>query len=56
MASTCRPLTRPQVDVPDPFPQRLKVTVVPALDFNQVDRAFVDLEYDDPQNQVHMED
>jgi hypothetical protein len=50
------PLTRPQVDVPDPFPQRLKVTVVPALNFNEVDRAFVDLVYDDPENSVHVED
>ena len=50
------PLTRPQVDIADPFPQRLKVTVVPALNFNEVDRAFVDLQYDDAQNAVHVED
>jgi hypothetical protein len=50
------PLTRPQVDVLDPFPQRLKVTVVPALNFNEVDRAFVDLEYDDPDNGIHASD
>jgi hypothetical protein len=50
------PLARPQVDIPDPFPQRLKVTVVSALKFDQVDRAFVDLVYDDPENGVHVED
>jgi hypothetical protein len=50
------PLTRPQVDIADPFPQRLKVTIVPALNFNEVDRAFVDLQYDDAQNFVHVED
>jgi hypothetical protein len=50
------PLVRPQVDIPDPFPQRLKVTVVPALNFNEVDRAFVDLAYDDEENGVHVED
>ncbi|MGH3915435.1 MAG: hypothetical protein ACRDTC_18810, partial [Pseudonocardiaceae bacterium] len=44
------PLTQPQVDVADPFPQRLKVTLVSALDANTVDRAFVDLEYHDPVN------
>jgi hypothetical protein len=49
-------MERPQVDVPDPFPQRLKVSVVPALDFAQVDRAFVDLVYEDPRNNVHVED
>jgi hypothetical protein len=50
------PLARPQVDVPDPFPQRLKVSIVPALDFTRVDRAFVDLEYDDEANRVRVED
>ncbi len=50
------PLAKPQVDVPDPFPQRLKVSVVSALDFQQVERAFVDLVYDDPRNGVHVED
>jgi len=55
-ATPFAPLEEPQVDIPDPFPQRLKVTVVPALNFNEVDRAFVDLEYDDPQNGVHVED
>jgi hypothetical protein len=49
-------LARPQVDIPDPFPRRLKVTVVPALDFNHVDRAFVDLEYDDSDNSVRFRD
>ena len=49
-------MERPQVDVPDPFPQRLKVSVVPALNFAQVDRAFVDLVYEDPRNDVHVED
>ena len=50
------PVTRPQVDIPDPFPRRLKVNVVPALNFNQVDRAFVDLEYSDPENELQLED
>ena len=50
------PLMQPQVTVADPFPQRLKVGVVAALDFRQVDRAFVDMQYDDPQNGVHKED
>jgi hypothetical protein len=55
-ATPFAPLTQPQVDILDPFPQRLKVTVVPALNFAQVERAFVDLEYDDPENGVHVED
>ncbi|MCT9934392.1 hypothetical protein N5079_29725 [Planotetraspora sp. A-T 1434] len=50
------PLTRPQVDVPDPFPRRLKVSVVAALNFDQVDRAWVDFVYDDPANGIHAED
>lgn len=50
------PLTKPQVDVPDPFPQRLRITVVPALNFNEVDRAFVDLVYADPANGLNVED
>jgi hypothetical protein len=50
------PLTQPQVVVADPFPQRLKVSIVPALDFKEVDRVFVDLQYDDPRNQVHKEE
>jgi hypothetical protein len=50
-----QPLERPQVDVADPAPQRLKVTVVPALNFSQVDRAFVDIVYDDPPNAIHVE-
>jgi hypothetical protein len=50
------PLTRPQVDIPDPFPQRLKVNIVAALNFNEVDRAFVDLEYNDPENRIRVED
>lgn len=50
------PLTRPQVDVPDPFPQRLKINIVPVLDFAQVDRAFVDLLYEDPAHGIRVED
>jgi hypothetical protein len=50
------PLTRPQVDVPDPFPQRLRLSVVPLLNFNEVDRAFVDLVYEDPANRLRVED
>ena len=50
------PLTSPQVDIGDPSPQRLKVTVVPALNFNEVDRAFVDLEYVDEANALKVED
>jgi hypothetical protein len=47
-------LTQPQVDVPDPFPQRLKLSIVP-VNFQQVDRAFVDLKYDDPENGLHID-
>ncbi len=50
------PLTGPQVDVPDPFPRRLKVDLVPVLDFAQVDRAFVDLVYEDAANGIKVED
>ncbi|KUN52663.1 hypothetical protein AQJ46_50745 [Streptomyces canus] len=50
------PLTKPQVDVLDPFPRRLKVDIVPFLDFNQVDRAFVDLVYEDTANGIKVED
>jgi hypothetical protein len=49
------PVTKPQVDVPDPFPSRLKVVIV-AMRSGEVDRAFVDLVYDDPANGVHVED
>lgn len=45
-------LSRPQVDVVDPFPQRLRVSIVSALNFTNVDRAFVDLTYEQPNGQV----
>ena len=48
-------LTRPQVDVADPFPQRLVVTVVPVLDTGTVDRAFVDLRFQDLRNHQLVE-
>jgi hypothetical protein len=50
------PILQPQLNVLDPFPVRLKVTIVPALDWTLVDRAFVDLVYDDPPNGIHVED
>ncbi|MEX5710279.1 hypothetical protein AB1484_18710 [Parafrankia sp. FMc6] len=50
------PVPRPQVDVPDPFPRRLKIMIIPVLDFAQVDRAFVDLVYEDPANTIRVED
>jgi hypothetical protein len=40
------PISKAQVDVPDPFPQRLVVKIVEALGAD-VERAFVDLTYDD---------
>ncbi|MGA4844263.1 hypothetical protein [Streptomyces sp. G45] len=50
------PLAAPQLDVADPFPARLRVTVVSALDFTQVERAWVDFAYDDAAHGVHAED
>ncbi|GLX10722.1 hypothetical protein [Microbispora sp. NBRC 16548] len=50
------PLGGPQLDVPDPFPRRLKVSIVPVLDFAVVDRAWVDLVYEDPANGIRAED
>jgi hypothetical protein len=50
------PLTAPIVDVGDPFAHRLRVNIVSALDFNQVERAFVDLAYRDPPNGIEIED
>lgn len=47
------PLDRPQVDVVDPFPERLKVSVVAAAQtFTNVERAFVDFKYMQPSGQV----
>jgi hypothetical protein len=44
------------IAVRDPFPNKrvLEVIPIPAL-FESVDRAFVDLRYDDPENEVHQE-
>ncbi len=44
------------IAVRDPFPDKrvLEVIPTPAL-FESVDRAFVDLRYDDPKNDVHQE-
>lgn len=50
------PLDRPQVDVEDPFPARLRVDVVAALDFGQVQQAFVDLLYEDEAHGLRLED
>jgi hypothetical protein len=36
-----------QVQVRDPYPSKRQLTVVPQLDWNTIDRAFVDLTYDD---------
>ncbi|WP_433917461.1 hypothetical protein OIE50_01195 [Streptomyces canus] len=49
-------LPGPQLDVLDPFPRRLKIDIVPALDFAAVDRAFVDLVYEDSANGIRLED
>lgn len=45
------------ITVRDPLPDQrvLEVIPTPAL-FESVDRAFVDLRYDDPENDVHQED
>jgi hypothetical protein len=40
-------LDGPQVDVPDPFPQRLVVKIISALG-TDVERAFVDITFEDP--------
>ncbi|MFT3801359.1 MAG: hypothetical protein QM766_09095 [Burkholderiaceae bacterium] len=50
------PLAASQVDVDDPFPRRLRVDVVSALDFQTVDRAFVDIVYEDTRNGIKVED
>jgi hypothetical protein len=48
------PATKPQVDVPDPFPRRLVVKIVEALG-PDVERAFVDLVFDDRENDQLVE-
>jgi hypothetical protein len=42
-----------QIRVFDPYPNRRSLDIVPALDWTLVDRAFVDVSYDDPVNGVH---
>ncbi|MFF3940458.1 hypothetical protein [Streptomyces phaeofaciens] len=49
------PLNGPQVDVRDPFPDRRRVDVFAVLNFDEVDRAFVDLSYDDAAHNIHVE-
>ncbi|MFI5959352.1 hypothetical protein [Cryptosporangium sp. NPDC051539] len=48
------PLTKPQADIADPAPQRLIVKVVEALG-SDVERAFVDISYDDRANRQLVE-
>ncbi len=50
------PLPMAQVDVDDPFPRRLRIDVVSALDFLAVDRAFVDVVYEDARNGIKLDD
>ncbi|MFI6386045.1 hypothetical protein [Nonomuraea sp. NPDC050540] len=50
------PVTQPLIDVPDPFPSRLRVTLTPVLDWTRVERAFVDLSYEDPANGIRIGD
>ncbi|WP_327090724.1 hypothetical protein OIE66_08895 [Nonomuraea sp. NBC_01738] len=50
------PVLRPQVDVGDPFPDRLRVTLIPAFDWAMVERAFVNLTYEDPAHGIRITD
>lgn len=44
-----------RITLRDPRPNKRSLTVVPSLDWNLVDRAFVDLTYDDAKNDVFAE-
>ncbi|MFG1935169.1 hypothetical protein ACGFK1_31660 [Mycobacterium sp. NPDC048908] len=41
-----------QINVVNPFPDRVDLSIVPLFDWNTVDRAFADVSYDDPQHNV----
>jgi hypothetical protein len=41
-----------QIRIYDPYPTKRVLAIVPALDWTTVDRAFVDVSYDDPDNNV----
>ena len=45
-----------QITVRNPFPTRRVVQVVPSVDWGQVQEAFVDLRYEDPANNVLVEE
>ena len=45
-----------QITVRNPFPTRRVVQVVPGFDWTQVAEAFVDLRYEDPENDVFVEE
>jgi hypothetical protein len=44
-----------RIIVRDPFPNKRTLQVFPNLDWNHVDRAFIDLSYEDPANGVREE-
>jgi hypothetical protein len=44
-----------RITIRDPRPNKRSLSVVPNLDWNLVDRAFVDLTYDDPKHDVFAE-
>lgn len=44
-----------RIAIRDPFPQKRTLQIVPSFDWNRVERAFVDVAYDDPANGVHEE-
>lgn len=45
-----------QVTIRDPFPNKRRLQIVPALNWDDVSLAFVDTAYDDSENDVHEED
>lgn len=51
-----QPCDETQVTVRNPFPTRRVVQVVPSVDWAQVQEAFVDLRYEDPANNVLVEE
>jgi hypothetical protein len=47
--------TEDQIIIRDPFPKKRPLTVVPSFRWDEVDRAFIDLLYEDETNDVRME-
>jgi hypothetical protein len=45
----------PQISIRDPFPRKRRVELVPAVSWDEVRQIFVDVTYDDPENDVHRE-